>query len=223
MTVGSRKSAPLLFLQCFGFLKVGETEAVPQGDDVSCVACPSKLCCFPDAVGWSQNHRGWKGPLWVILSNPPGEAGSPTVGCTGPCPGGSGISPEKETPQPPWAACVRAPSPSEWRSSSSCSDRNWSELRYCHGARGAWPPVLTLLNPPSMPLQSLLGPVTSCAAVGCLVARSWCLTNTSAPLCCVDRCLERRWQLQEWVGRRLLCGRTRQKKISPVSRDAQKI
>ena len=37
----------------------------------------------------SQNGRGWKGPLWVIYSNPPAEAGSPTAGCTGPCPGGS--------------------------------------------------------------------------------------------------------------------------------------
>ena len=53
---------------------------------------------------------------------PPAQAGSPTAGCTGPCPGGSGISPEKETPQPPWAAWARAPSPSEGRSSSSCSD-----------------------------------------------------------------------------------------------------
>ena len=32
------------------------------------------------------------------------------------------ISPEKENPQPPWAACSRVPSPSEGRSSSSCSD-----------------------------------------------------------------------------------------------------
>ena len=52
---------------------------------------------------------------------PPAEAGSPTAGCTGPCPGGAWISPEKETPQPPWAAWARAPSPSEGRSSSSCS------------------------------------------------------------------------------------------------------
>ena len=37
----------------------------------------------------SQNSRGWKGPLWVIYSNPPAEAGSPTAGCTGPCPGRS--------------------------------------------------------------------------------------------------------------------------------------
>jgi len=50
----------------------------------------------------SQNGRGWKGPLWVTQSNPPAEAASPTAGCRGPCPGGSGISPEKETPQPPW-------------------------------------------------------------------------------------------------------------------------
>ena len=32
----------------------------------------------------SQNVQGWKGPLWVIQSNPPAEAGSPTAGCTGP-------------------------------------------------------------------------------------------------------------------------------------------
>ena len=37
----------------------------------------------------SQNGRSWKGPLWVTQSNPPTEAGSPTAGCTGPCPGGS--------------------------------------------------------------------------------------------------------------------------------------
>ena len=70
----------------------------------------------------SQNARGWKGPLWVTQSSPPAEAGSPTAGCTGPCPGGAWISPEKETPQPPWVACSSAPSPSEGRSSSSCSD-----------------------------------------------------------------------------------------------------
>jgi len=28
----------------------------------------------------SQNGRDWKGPLWVIESNPPAEAGSPTAG-----------------------------------------------------------------------------------------------------------------------------------------------
>jgi len=70
----------------------------------------------------SQNGRGWKGPLWVTQSNPPAQAGSPRAGCTAPRPGRAGISPEKETPQPPWAACSSAPSPSEGRSSSSCSD-----------------------------------------------------------------------------------------------------
>jgi len=42
---------------------------------------------------------------------PPAQAGSPRAGCTAPCPGGAGIFPEKETPQPPWAAWARAPSP----------------------------------------------------------------------------------------------------------------
>ena len=41
------------------------------------------------AITESQNSRGWKGPLWVTQSNPPAEAGSPTAGCTGPCPGRS--------------------------------------------------------------------------------------------------------------------------------------
>ena len=78
------------------------------------------MCCAPMCL-WlfsalafhriteSLTGRGWKGPLWVIWSNPPAEAGSPRAGCTGPCLGGSGISPEKETPQPPWAAWARAP------------------------------------------------------------------------------------------------------------------
>ena len=55
------------------------------------------------------------------LVQPPTQAGSPRAGCTAPHPSGSGISPEKETLQPPWAAWARAPSPSEGRSSSSCS------------------------------------------------------------------------------------------------------
>ena len=65
---------------------------------------------------------GLEGISMGHLVHPPAEAGSPTAGFTGLCPGGSWISPEKETPQPPWAACSSAPSPSEGRSSSSCSD-----------------------------------------------------------------------------------------------------
>jgi len=38
-----------------------------------------------EVVTESQNGQGWKGPLWVTQSNPPAEAGSPTVGCRGPC------------------------------------------------------------------------------------------------------------------------------------------
>ena len=34
-------------------------------------------------------------------AQPPAQAGSPRAGCTAPRPGGAGISPEKETPQPP--------------------------------------------------------------------------------------------------------------------------
>jgi len=64
------------------------------------------------------------------------EAGSPRAGCTGPCPGGAGISPEKDTPQPPWAPWARAPSPSEGRSSSSCSDRMNSHFLHSVNQRG---------------------------------------------------------------------------------------
>jgi len=38
-------------------------------------------------------------------AQPSAQAGSPRAGCTAPRPGRAGISPEKETPQPPWAAC----------------------------------------------------------------------------------------------------------------------
>ena len=57
--------------------------------------------CKYHRITESQNVRGWKRPLWVIYSNPPDEAGSPTVRCRGPCPRWPWISPEKETPQPP--------------------------------------------------------------------------------------------------------------------------
>ena len=55
----------------------------------------------------SQNHRivGAGRDLQRPLSPAPLQSRLPTAGCTGRCPGGSWISPEKETPQPPWAAC----------------------------------------------------------------------------------------------------------------------
>ena len=72
----------------------------------------------------SPNHRmaGVGRDLCSNWSNHPARAGSPRAGCTGPSPGGFWRSPEKENPQPLWAACSSAPSPSEGRSSSSCSD-----------------------------------------------------------------------------------------------------
>ena len=62
-------------------------------------------------LGDSQNHRipawsGLAGPSGVTQSNSPAQAGSPRAGCTAPHPGGSGISPDKETPQPLWAAAA---------------------------------------------------------------------------------------------------------------------
>ena len=87
---------------------------------------------------------GLEGPLCIISSNPPAKAGSPRADCRGPRPGGFWISPE-ETPQPPWEACSSAPSPSEWGSSSSCSDGTSSAsvcarcpLSYC------WAPLKSL-------------------------------------------------------------------------------
>ena len=53
---------------------------------------------FHRITEWS----GLAGPSMGHPSQPPAEAGSPRAGCTAPCPGGSGISPEKETPEPPW-------------------------------------------------------------------------------------------------------------------------
>ena len=46
-------------------------------------------------------------------AQPPAQAGSPRAGCTAPRPAGVGTSPEKETPQPLWAAWARAPSRSK--------------------------------------------------------------------------------------------------------------
>ena len=67
----------------------------------------------------SQNHRtvGAGRDLQRSLSPTPCQIRLPTAGCTGRCPGGSWISPEKETPQPPLGSLFSAPSPSLWRSS----------------------------------------------------------------------------------------------------------
>jgi len=66
-----------------------------------------------------QNHRivGVRRDLQRSLSPTPLQSRPPTAGCTGRHPGGSWTSPEEENPQPPWAACSSALSPSLWRSS----------------------------------------------------------------------------------------------------------
>ena len=81
--------------------------------------CGQGLCqtCTARFTEWS----GLEGTSVGHPVQPPAQAGSPRAGCTGPRPGGAGISPEKKTPQPPWAAWARAPSPSEGRISSSAS------------------------------------------------------------------------------------------------------
>jgi len=58
----------------------------------------------------SQNHRtvGVGRDLQRSSSPIPLQSWPSTVGCTGRHPGGSWISPEKENPQPPWAACSSA-------------------------------------------------------------------------------------------------------------------
>ena len=61
----------------------------------------------------SQDSWGWKGPLEVIWSNPFAQAWPPTAGCPGLRPDSFWVSPRMETPQPLWAACASAQSPSQ--------------------------------------------------------------------------------------------------------------
>ena len=92
---------------------------VPKSDYSS-----ERVTIFLFHVSLQGRITAWSGLEGTSVGHPvqpPAQAGSPRAGCTGPCPGGFWISPEKETPQPPWAAWARAPSPSEGRSSSSCS------------------------------------------------------------------------------------------------------
>jgi len=68
----------------------------------------------------SQNHR--MVGVGRVLCGSSSPTLLPTAGCRRPCSGGPWISPEKETPQPPWAACSSAPSKPAWlRSCAACS------------------------------------------------------------------------------------------------------
>ena len=118
--------SPLQLLGCFPSHGTGSActgpSPPPQRERLpgTCVSSLVSLALAPPnrIPAWS----GLEGTSVGHPVPPPAQAGSPRAGCTAPHPGGSGISPEKETPQPPWAAWARAPSPSEGRSSSSCSD-----------------------------------------------------------------------------------------------------
>jgi len=57
---------------------------------------PVKPSIYHRITDWS----GLEGTSGDHPAQPPAQAGSPRAGCRGPCPGGSGISPEKETPKP---------------------------------------------------------------------------------------------------------------------------
>ena len=71
---------------------------------------------------WLQNHstigagRNLWGPPSPLLKQ------FPTIVCIEKYPDGSWISPEKETPQPLWAACSSALSPLKYRNFFSCFD-----------------------------------------------------------------------------------------------------
>jgi len=78
------------FLQGSDFLLLSSRALCPRFLSAACSPLVSvSLISINTRVTESQNSRGWKGPLWVIQSNPPAQAGSPTAGCTGSCPGGS--------------------------------------------------------------------------------------------------------------------------------------
>ena len=65
----------------------------------------SPICSEAEHPEFTEPHTEWwglEGTSGDHPVQPPAESGSPTAGCTGPCPGGFRISPEKETPQPLW-------------------------------------------------------------------------------------------------------------------------
>ncbi|XP_061876229.1 uncharacterized protein LOC133629590 [Colius striatus] len=63
--------------------------------------------------------QGLEGTSKAHPVQPPARAGPPRAGHTGTHPAGFGMSPEKEPPQPIWAAPSRAPSPQQGTNSSS--------------------------------------------------------------------------------------------------------
>lgn len=74
-----------------------------------------------------KNHRstGWgrKGLLEDIWSDHPAQARPPRAGCPGAYPDSFCIFPKREKPQCLWATFASAPSPSQLKTVSWCSDR----------------------------------------------------------------------------------------------------
>ena len=98
--------------------------ALLRGEGSLTPAASGRLSHHPEKRTGERGITEWWGLEGTSVGHPvqpPAQAGSLRAGCTAPRPGGAGISPEKETPQPPWAAWARVPSPSEGRSSSSGS------------------------------------------------------------------------------------------------------
>ena len=60
------------------------------------------MCLQHKALTESQSGWGWKGPLEVVWSNLPAQAGPPRASRPGPCPDDFWTSLRMETPQPPW-------------------------------------------------------------------------------------------------------------------------
>jgi len=93
-----------------------------QNLPVKCIILPSQIFSIqnrPKTRREYQNHRIVKvgGDLQRSSSPTPLQSRPPTAGYIDRCPGRSWISPEKENPQPLWAACFSALSPLLWRSS----------------------------------------------------------------------------------------------------------
>ena len=107
LTSGSLRGTWLWYRNYISF--VGEYFYASDGQKSSgwvSITIPVKSCVSHRITEW----WGLEGPSVGPPVQPPAEAGSPRAGCTGLRPGRSGISPEKETPQPPWSTCSSAPS-----------------------------------------------------------------------------------------------------------------
>lgn len=73
----------------------------------SALLCATLCCTRQHMITKTQNNENnrcwvWRGPLEIIWSNAPAQAGSARAGCPAPCPAGFRVSPLMEAPQPLW-------------------------------------------------------------------------------------------------------------------------